>query len=82
MGLLEKLIGKTENISKTDIENPFLPDCITSITIRTYKRLFGEGFETYATIEFKKGNTKGEQKIEARNLVEALEKVYEFCKGL
>lgn len=64
------------------ITNPFLGKHIESIMLRTYRNSFSGQFTTYATIEFRNGNTSGEQRIEASNLPELLMKVYEFCQSL
>jgi hypothetical protein len=65
------------------INNPFLGENIECIMLVTRRKLFDRRkFETYATIDFKNGNTSGSQEIKASNLPELLMKVYEFCQSL
>lgn len=75
-----KLFGNTSAISV--INDPFYSKNIESITLRTYKKWFGEGFTTSGTVEFKNGNTEGKQQFEASNLSELFMKIYEFCQSL
>lgn len=75
----KKTMGEIPSI----INNPFSTESIESIMLVTHRGLFDKSkFETYATIEFKNGNTSGKQEIQASNLPELLMKVYEFCQSL
>ena len=65
------------------IENPFSKDCITNVSMRASRGLFDkETFYFRGSVEFKKGNTTGEQKFEADSLDELYIKIANFCKTL
>ena len=64
--------------------NPFEVDSIQGIHFH-YRRMdiFGDIVnDFYATIEFKNGDTSGEQKIKASTFQELYQKVVDFCDSL
>jgi len=64
------------------IVNPFNVENITSIMI-VYGRSLLRGTPYFTgKVEFKKGNTKGEQSFDGKNLVDVFIKVRDFCKEL
>lgn len=76
-----KQIGDINNLPE-ELNNPFNSDCITSVCIRTVKRTWDSSWYTYGTVEFKKGNTSGEQEFEGTDLVDVLRKIYTFVNNL
>ena len=44
--------------------------------------MFGDGFNIRGYVEFKNGETKGEQKFEAGSLGELFVKIHGFCERL
>ena len=76
-----KQIGNINDLPK-ELSNPFNSDYITSITIKTFKRILDSSWYTYGTLEFKKGNTTGEQKFEGTDLVDVLRKIHTFVNNL
>lgn len=76
---MKELFGKT---LPSVIENPFSKDCITNVSMRASKNLFNETFYFRGSVEFKKGNTTGEQKFEADSFDELYIKIANFCKTL
>ena len=82
MGALENLFGGKSS-APSIIKNPFEGEHITRVTMVGRKRLFDlDGWQFYATIEFKNGGTSGEQEIEASNMAELYEKVADFCANI
>ena len=51
-------IGNVDNLPK-ELNNPFNSDCITDISIRTFKRGWDPSWCTYGTVKFK-NNATGE----------------------
>lgn len=64
------------------IENPFSKDCITCVSMRASKSLLDETFYFRGSVEFKKGNTTGEQKFDADSFDELYIEIANFCKTL
>ena len=77
--MIEQQIG---NINDLPLSNPFNSDYITSISIKTFKYTWDYSWHTYGTVEFKKGNTTGEQKFEGTDLVDVLRKIHTFINNL
>lgn len=74
-------IDKTFGNLPDCINNPFTKSSIQSIRICMSKGIFGSiYFNGY--VEFKNGNTSGEQKFEGFNLADVFIKVKEFCNNL
>ena len=76
-----KQIGNINDLPE-ELSNPFNSDYITSITIKTFKYTWDPSWRTYGIVEFKKGNTTGEQKFEGQNLVDVLRKIHTFVNNL
>ena len=76
-----KQIGNINDLPE-ELSNPFNSDYITDISIRTFKRIWDSSWCTYGTVEFKKGNTTGEQKFEGTDLVDVLRKIHIFVNNL
>lgn len=76
-----KQIGDINNLPE-ELSNPFNSDCITNVTIRTFKRTWDSNWCTYGTVEFRKGNTTGEQEFNGTDLVDVLRKIYIFVNHL
>lgn len=76
---MKELFGST---MPSVIENPFSKDCITNVSMRASKSLVYETFYFRGSVEFKKGNTTGEQKFEADSFDELYIKIANFCKTL
>ena len=74
-------IGNINNLPG-ELNNPFNSDCITEIDIRTYKSVWSSDWKTYGIVQFKRGNTGGEQKFEGIDLVDVLKKIYTFVNNL
>ena len=67
------------------IQNPFSSKNISYISIWASPKLFSKQdgvWEFSATIAFKNGNTKGEQKIEGDNFSDLFTKLAAFCKSI
>lgn len=79
---MKKLFSEKSEIDK--FENPFEKDYIEGIRfVYNRKDIIGrEVNRFYSIIEFKRGNTEGTHKIEAKTFPELYEKTIEFCKGL
>lgn len=76
----KELFGKT---LPTDIQNPFLKECITYVSITARTHLFDENewiFE--GVVKFKQGNTSGEQRFKGDNLADVYMRVMNFCMAL
>lgn len=69
--------------SMSIINNPFLPSCIESITIRALKNLFNPN-EMHFTrrVDFTNGNTEGSQKFKGENLADVFNQIMIFCINL
>lgn len=76
-----KQIGNINNLPE-ELNNPFNSDCITSISIRTFKRWCSSDWGTFGTVKFEKGNTTGEQEFNGTDLVDVLRKIYTFVNNL
>lgn len=76
-----KQIGNMNNLPE-ELNNPFNSDCITDISIRTFKRGWGPSWCTYGTVKFEKGKTTGEQEFNGTDLVDVLKKIYIFVNHL
>ena len=77
-----KQIGNINNLP-VELNDPFNSDCITDISIRTFKRSWGNtSWCTYGTVEFKKGNTTGKQEFEGKDLVDILKQIHTFVNNL
>jgi hypothetical protein len=64
------------------INDPFSKVNIINIHVHFHKSYFGEGWAASGTVEFKNGNTKGEQNFEGAHFDEVAEKIREFIKTL
>jgi hypothetical protein len=79
--ILENLFGNQPKAPFTLVNNPF------EIRYISYISMFGSpdlwekdgSWRFRAVVEFKNGNTKGEQEIFASNMAELYGKVAEFC---
>lgn len=80
MGKNKELFGKDSLPSV--IENPFGVKSIESIHIYYGKYPFSGGPYFTGKVQFKKGNTKGEQSFDGDNLSDVFIKVMNFCKEL
>lgn len=80
--LLDGFFGERIENKVSLIKDPFETSCIQRVYMVSYRNWDGKTFTTYGVVEFQNGNTKGEQKIEAQNLGELIEKVYKFCETL
>lgn len=76
-----KQIGNINNLPQ-ELNDPFNSDCITDISIRTYKSDWSFKWHTYGIVMFKKGNTTGEQKFTGTDLVDVLKQIYTFVNNL
>lgn len=65
------------------VKNPFTKSSIERISIVMYRNAFNWNDITYyAKIEFRNGNTKGEQEIKGIDLADVFIKTKEFCEQL
>ena len=66
------------------VKNPFTKDNISSISIWMSPNVWdsSKGWEFEATVRFKNGDTKGEQKITGKDFEELCVKLSEFCTSL
>ncbi len=68
-----------DNIGKESmpsvIKFPFIKNRITDIYVRYSKNVFGEDWDAYGSIEFKNGETSGEQKFRGKNFDEVVMKI-------
>jgi len=80
MGKNKELFGKDPLPSV--IENPFDVKSIESIHIYYGKYPISERPYFSGKVQFKKGNTKGEQSFDGDNLSDVFIKVMNFCKEL
>lgn len=55
---------------------------IESITIKGYKRLFGDSFKFYSTVTFNKNGETLTKEFDGDSLSDAYQKVYDFCSKL
>lgn len=76
-----KQIGNINNLPE-ELSNPFSSDCVTDITIRTYKSTWTSDWVTYGIVEFKRGNTTGNQEFKGIDLIDVLRKIYTFVNNL
>lgn len=76
-----KQIGNINNLP-VELNDPFNSDYITSINITTYKSAWASNWVTYGTVEFKRGNTTGNQKFEGTDLVDVLKQIHTFVNNL
>lgn len=75
-----KQIGDVNNLPG-ELKNPFNSDCVTDITVYTTKDLWGKWYAR-GSVEFKKGNTSGNQKFDGTDLIDVLKKIYTFINNL
>lgn len=64
------------------VENPFKKDCITNIRMFAGRSLFDNNWYFRGNVEFRNGNTKGEQKFEKNSFDELYIAIANFCKTL
>jgi len=64
------------------LKDPFFTDKIERIMVVTTKGIFDGKPYSYGTVEFKNGDTKGEQKFEATSFDEVCIKIKEFLETL
>ena len=76
-----KQIGNINNLP-AELNDPFNSDCITDISIRTFKQRWDPIWCTYGTVEFKKENTTGKQEFKGTDLVDVLKQIYTFVNNL
>ena len=76
------LLGNGGNQLPAEINNPFSMEHIEKISMYCSKDMFGDGFSIRGYVEFKNGETKGEQKFEAGSLGELFVKIHGFCERL
>ena len=76
---MKELFGDT---LPTLVKDPFKGGCIEAIHLHATKKLFGDGFNFKGTVEFKNGNTGGEQKFIANSLGELYTDIMNFCLSL
>lgn len=77
--MLKSLFGDSRLPS--DINNPFSVEHIVGIHIHYAITVFGTPY-FIGKVEFKNGNTKGEQSFDGKDLVDVFIKVRNFCKNL
>ena len=84
MKVLENLFGNQPKAPSTLVNNPFEGKYISHIAMFGSPDVWKDdgSWEFSAVIEFKRGNTKGEQKILASDMAELYEKVAEFCMNI
>ena len=78
-------IKNAEETAKiTSIANPFNAECIESIRIHMTKPLFSDSpkFKFYSIVEFRNGNTKGEQQINGDSMDEVYLQTKNFVQSL
>ena len=64
------------------INDPFSKIHVTSVYVHFSKSLFSEKWNCVGSVDFKNGNTKGEQRFEGAHFDEVAEKIREFIKTL
>jgi len=81
-------INAETKMELTDFKNPFQKNQISRVSITIYNRqiYFNESrnptIDFDAIVNFKNGNTEGQQKITADNFQNLIEKVNAFIKSL
>lgn len=76
---MKELFGDT---LPTLVKDPFKGDYIEGIHMHANKQLIGGGFRFSGSVEFKNGNTGGEQKFKANSLGELYTDIMNFCLSL
>jgi len=80
MELFKNSTEKEQFISK--YKDPFKSDNVEQIIMRIGAGLFGGKVKYRATIEFKNGNTTGEQKLQCNDFPSLVKEVEQFIKSL
>ena len=64
------------------LNDPFLKDKIEMIAVYYNKNIFKGNWTAWGRVEFKNGNTQGEQKFEGETFDEVVLKIKEFLNEL
>ena len=64
------------------LKDPFKSEKITGVSIRAFKSTVSDKWVNYGRVEFKNGETKGEQEIRGDSLNDVIKKVSDFIKEL
>jgi hypothetical protein len=73
------LLENTQAVSI--LKDPFASSNIEAVMLRAWRKYDG-AFDFYSKVEFKNGNTKGEQQIDAASFEELLTKTKAFLETL
>jgi hypothetical protein len=86
LSLFKKQSGQEDQKEQdlTEFKDPFNSDCCEKIIIWIQKPIlfFEKGIEYTSVINFKNGNTSGQQRVEAEDFPSLLKKIEEFVKAL
>jgi hypothetical protein len=78
-----KLLGDSNKGLPSVINNPFSMENITGVSMHATPKLWEEGkFDFWGYVEFKKGDTIGKQRFDAKSLGELYKDIYNFCEEL
>lgn len=64
------------------IANPFDASKVEHIRVWMSKRLMGDGFYIKGVVEFRNGNTGGQQNFTGESLMDVLQQIYTFLETL
>ena len=78
-----KLLGNGNNNQlPAEVKNPFSMEHIEEIHLHCTKKWFSDGFNIWGKVQFKNGDTTGEQEFKAESLGELFVKIHNFCERL
>lgn len=78
---ISKILGAGKNTVSV-VKDPFIKECVESIRFNYSKVLFSEEWDCRAVVEFKNGNTRGEQVFRAKDFDICMAQVREFLISL
>ena len=64
------------------LKDPFSKVCVSWVSVFYSPNFFSDKWEAHGTVEFKNGNTKGEQSFKAETFDECTAQIREFIKSL
>lgn len=70
------------NNAPSIIANPFDASKVERIQVWMSKRLMGDGFYIRGLVEFRNGNTGGQQDFTGESLIDVLQQIYTFLETL
>lgn len=78
---MKNLFGDIYN-APSIIANPFDASKVERIQVWMAKKIMGDGYNIRGLVEFRNGNTGGQQDFTGENLIDVLQQIYAFLETL